>query len=80
MNITIGHAAENVPADADLIIYSEAIITKPEQGNLNTEYQKAVSLGVKTASYPEALAEIVNQKHCIAVAGSHGKSTTTAML
>lgn len=31
-------------------------------------------------SYPEALAEVVNQKHCIAVAGTHGKSTTTAML
>lgn len=30
-------------------------------------------------SYPDALAEIVNSKKCIAITGSHGKSTTTAM-
>lgn len=31
-------------------------------------------------SYPDALAELVNAKKCIAVTGSHGKSTTTAMM
>ena len=30
-------------------------------------------------SYPDALAEIVNTTKCIAITGSHGKSTTTAM-
>lgn len=30
-------------------------------------------------SYPDALASIVNEKKCIAITGSHGKSTTTAM-
>lgn len=80
MNITIGHSEENVPTDAEFVVYSEAIITKPEQGKLNPEYQKAFSLGIKIASYPEALAEIVNKKRCIAIAGSHGKSTTAAML
>lgn len=34
---------------------------------------------IPLVSYPDALAEIVNAKKCIAITGSHGKSTTTAM-
>jgi UDP-N-acetylmuramate--alanine ligase len=34
---------------------------------------------IPLVSYPEGLAEIVNAKKCIAITGSHGKSTTTAM-
>lgn len=34
---------------------------------------------IPLVSYPDALAEMVNTKKCIAVTGSHGKSTTTAM-
>lgn len=39
----------------------------------------AVESNIPLASYPDALAEIVNLKKCIAITGSHGKSTTTAM-
>jgi UDP-N-acetylmuramate--alanine ligase len=34
---------------------------------------------IPLVSYPDALAHIVNTKKCIAISGSHGKSTTTAM-
>lgn len=37
-------------------------------------------MGIPLTSYPDALAEIVDTKQCIAITGSHGKSTTTAMM
>lgn len=85
MDIIIGQNPDHLPDDADIVAYSEAIITKPDlskEENLmaNSELAKARNLGLKNLSYPEALAEIVNAKKCIAVTGSHGKSTTTAML
>lgn len=63
----------NLPIDSDMVIYSNAHINHPE-------VLRAKSLGIKTLTYPEALAEIVNIKKCIAITGTHGKSTTTAML
>lgn len=56
-----------------MVIYSSAHVSHPE-------VLLAQSLGINTLSYAEALAEVVNNKYCIAVAGSHGKSTTTAMI
>lgn len=38
-----------------------------------------VERDIPLTSYPDALAEMVNAKKCIAITGSHGKSTTTAM-
>lgn len=46
----------------------------------NPEIRKSHEAGVRRLSYPEALAELFNGKRGIAVAGSHGKSTTTAMI
>jgi UDP-N-acetylmuramate--alanine ligase len=83
-DIHIGHTASNVPENTDLVIYSEAIITKPdlspeEQIYVNVELKKARELGIRHISYPVALGEIFNTKEGIAITGSHGKSTTTAM-
>ncbi len=66
------------------MIYSEAIITKPdltpeEQIYSNPELAKARDLHIRHLSYPVALGEVFNSKQGIAVTGSHGKSTTTAM-
>lgn len=66
-------------------MYSEAVVTKPdlpkeEQVLSNPEIRKSHEMGVRRLSYPEALAELFNGKRGIAVAGSHGKSTTTAMI
>lgn len=83
-DIYIGHSAENLRDTTDLVIYSEAIITKPdlspeEQIYANTELAKARDLNIKHLSYPVALGEVFNAKQWIAITGSHGKSTTTAM-
>jgi UDP-N-acetylmuramate--alanine ligase len=70
--------------DTDLVIYSEAIITQPdlapeEQIYSNLELQKAKDLAIEHLSYPVALGRVFNAKQGIAITGSHGKSTTTAM-
>lgn len=58
----------------DLVIYTEAIAKD------NPELLQARKAGVKTINYFQALGEIANEYYLIAVAGTHGKTTTTAML
>jgi len=57
----------------DLVIYTEAI---PKD---NPELQKALELKIQIQTYPEALAEIANNKKLIAIAWTHWKSTTTSL-
>lgn len=74
IKINIGQATENISRDIDLVVYSPAV------NNDNLEYRKAKELGIKLQSYPEALGELTKEYFTIAVSGSHGKSTTTAMI
>jgi UDP-N-acetylmuramate--alanine ligase len=46
---------------------------------VNVELAKARDSGIRHLSYPAALGEVFNIKQGIAITGSHGKSTTTAM-
>lgn len=69
------HKAENLPTGGvSLTIFSPAV--KPN----NPEYIAAKKLSAKLQSYPEALGELTKDYYTIAVSGTHGKSTTTAML
>jgi len=68
------HKAKNLPADADLVVYTAAA-TKD-----NPELRQAKKLGIKCQTYAQALGDLTKQMHTIAVSGMHGKSTTTAML
>lgn len=70
-----GFSEDNIPDDADLIIYSSAY-----NENNNQEVARALSSGVKTFTYAEVLGELFNQMQGVAVCGSHGKTTTTAWL
>src|SRR3989338_1691763 len=70
----LGHSAENISSDVDLIVYTPAVAAD------NPELKKAVELGMPTFSYPEMLGLISKNKHTIAVSGAHGKTTTTAMI
>lgn len=72
--VKVGFLAENVPLDADLIIYSTAY------GQDNPEVATALASKIKTITYAEAIADVFNQAFGVAVSGSHGKSTTTAWL
>jgi UDP-N-acetylmuramate--alanine ligase len=71
--IFIGHSALNV-AGADLLITSGAISEK------NPEILAAQERGIEILTRAEALALLMEGKRSIAVAGTHGKTTTTAML
>jgi UDP-N-acetylmuramate--alanine ligase len=60
--------------DIDLVVYTVAI---PES---NKELQKVKELNIPLLSYPQMLGLISKEMITIAVAGTHGKTTTTAML
>ncbi len=71
--ITIGHKAENVK-DADVVVVSSAIIED------NVEVAEARRLKIPVIPRAEMLAELMRMKYGIAVAGSHGKTSTTSMI
>ena len=73
MDVKIGHAAANV-SGADLVIRSSAIPLD------NPEIQAALDAGIPVLKRSEFLSQLMQDSHCIAVAGTHGKTTTTAML
>ena len=73
VKIFIGNSVENIKKDFDLIVYSPAV--KKD----NPELLQTTNYKLKTMSYPEALGELTKEYYTIAVSGSHGKSTTTAM-
>ena len=68
------HNAKNLPKDTNLVIYSPAVLQN------NPELKEATYRGLTPVSYPEALGELTRKHFTIAVAGSHGKSTVTAMI
>lgn len=68
------HNGDNVPSDCDLLIYSPVV--SPD----NPERVATQERGIKQYSYPEYLGEISKNKKTIAVAGTNGKTTTTAMI
>lgn len=73
ININIPHH-ENAINNQNLIIYSAAI------KNHNVEIKKAQKLGIKCINRSEALKFILKDKQVYAIAGAHGKSTTSAIL
>ena len=74
IQIIIGQREENVPTDANMAVYSDAV---PED---NSERVRARELGIPQLSYFAMLGEVLKGKRTIAVAGTHGKTTTTGML
>ncbi len=69
-----GHEASHVTDDVSVVIYSPAV---PDH---NPERVRAHELAIPQMSYPEALAMVTCGHPTIAVSGTHGKSTTTAIL
>jgi len=71
--VSIGHRIENI-GDADIVVVSTAI---PQS---NPELQLARSRGIEVYSRADMLASLVSDRRVIAVAGTHGKTTTASML
>ncbi len=73
-NIYMGHSADNIQ-DSDLVVYTAAISED------NPEFQKAIELKIPMMDRAEFLGRIMlGHKYNVAVAGTHGKTTTTSML
>ncbi|MEX0936660.1 MAG: UDP-N-acetylmuramate--L-alanine ligase [Pirellulales bacterium] len=68
-----GHAPHHVPEHAELVVASGAV---PED---NCELVRARHLGIPTFSYAQMLGRLARGRTCLAVAGTHGKSTVAAM-
>ncbi len=71
--IFLGHQAENI-SNQDVVVYSSAISEN------NPELLQAKRLGIPLIKRAQALAELMQQKTAITVAGSHGKTTTTSLI
>lgn len=78
IDVLVGHAAghvDNSPQETpDVLIYSPAV--HPE----NVERQRAFQLRIPQLSYVDVLSQLTLARDTVAIAGTHGKSTTTAML
>lgn len=71
--IFIGHSVENIEG-AEVVVYSSAV--KPTE---NPETVAAVENLIPLIRRAEMLSEVSRLKYCLAVAGTHGKTTTTSM-
>ena len=72
--VHIGHAAEHLADDATCVVVSSAIRAD------NPELARAADLGIPVVHRSDALARLMDGLRPIAVAGTHGKTTTTSML
>ncbi len=73
IGVTIGHRAENV-SEADVIVRSSAVA--PDNVELAAGRQRLIPVILRA----EMLAELMRMKYGVAVAGTHGKTTTTSMV
>ena len=74
VEVSIGHAAEHVPSSAEAVVVSTAIPMS------NPEVVAALARDVPVLHRADALRALVATRRSIAVAGSHGKTTTSSML
>ncbi|MER6309883.1 UDP-N-acetylmuramate--L-alanine ligase [Streptomyces sp. NPDC001657] len=74
VTVHLGHAAEHLAADATSVVVSSAI--RPD----NPELAAAHERGIPVVHRSDALAALMDGLRPIAVAGTHGKTTTTSML
>ncbi len=74
IRVMIGHSKDNLPRRFDALVYSDAV---PED---NPERAVATEDGIPQFSYFEMLGQVSEGKRTVAVAGTHGKTTTTGML
>jgi len=72
--VSAGHGAENVAPDVDVVVTSSAVKKN------NPEVIAAKDRGIPVIPRAEMLAELMRLKEGVAIAGSHGKTTTTSLI
>ncbi|PIE75156.1 MAG: UDP-N-acetylmuramate--L-alanine ligase [Deltaproteobacteria bacterium] len=71
--IYIGHSRENIQ-DANVVVISSAVPSS------NIEIEEALQRGIPVIPRAEMLAELMRLKYGVAIAGAHGKTTTTSLV
>ncbi|MEE9452323.1 MAG: UDP-N-acetylmuramate--L-alanine ligase [Gammaproteobacteria bacterium] len=71
-SVSVGHSAEHIHV-ADVVVKSSAVADD------NVELQTALAKNIPVILRGEMLAELVRQHYTIAIAGTHGKTTTTSL-
>lgn len=74
ITVYYGHSIVNLDPNLDLVIYTIAVTES------NPELKVARERGVTCMTYPEVLGLLTKEYTTIAVSGTHGKTTTTAMI
>lgn len=74
VRISRDQLGELMSSQVDLVVRTAAI---PDN---NPEYQAGIRYGIKQIKYAELLGQVMAERHGVAVSGTHGKSTTTAMI
>jgi len=72
--VFVGHSPENIPQDIDVVVISAAI--KED----NPELASARRRNLRVIKYSEALGLLMQERTGFAISGTHGKTTTSAML
>jgi UDP-N-acetylmuramate--alanine ligase len=72
--VVVGHDPDRIPVPCDLVVASAAI--RPD----HPELLEAVNRGLECVSYAEAVGLVQRGRTGVSIAGTHGKSSTTAML
>lgn len=73
-NLKLNQKSENIPSETEVVIYTTAARKD------NPEILEAGKRNLKVISYPEALGILTQEKKLVAVAGAHGKTTTTSLI
>ncbi len=73
--IFIGHKAANISEETDLVVFTSAV-----KNQENPELDEATKRNIRALRRAEFLAELTKDHKLIAVAGTHGKTTTTSMI
>ncbi len=73
IRVHTGHQDHHLPAETDVLVYSPAVDVN------NPERRMAARLGIPQMSYSQMLGHLMRDRVGVAIAGTHGKSTTTAL-
>lgn len=74
IRVSIGHDASNLPASCDALVFTAAVDPR------NPELEAARARGISLVRRADMLGMVMDRRHGLAVAGTHGKSTTSGML
>jgi len=74
--VELGHSENHINQNLDRVIYNIRVVTGPGR----CEIEKAQKLGIEVIDRLKLIGELAKSKISIAIAGMHGKTTTTAMI